>query len=277
MKKVRQGIQLDPSSVTKVIPNLEKYKCELLQIGGISPKNNLNEAKHDNRSIQKNWEPNEDMPICIRYLIELCKKDIEGSKGARVYYGSYMRKASTRLPPPTKDTISRFLFNIGSADKYVFDANVPNLDKIPSLAEMVKKKSGCDLPEKEIFISEDNMLQLGPATVSNYIVYVSSDPKIQKPATINTMNMHSTPKYLTLRVAKYHRVCIIIDILGTEDAVREASRQAETAIDQISKSDLQTIAKSLNPNANKDDEDKLTTREKVELQKVMKNVTSKQM
>ena len=276
--KSKQNLQIDPTRITKPIPNINDQLHEIIKVGGIHPKASLKEAKEDRRSFNKHWDSTEEdaeaLPDCLKKLVEVCKEIIEDPIGYRVYYGSYMRKAMTRFPPPTEDTISRFLFNIGNTDKYVFDGNVPALTKLPSLGEMIKRKTGCDLPEKDIMMPENHMIQLGSATLTNYIIYVSPDVKIERPATVNPFNMQKTKVGHTLRVARYHRICVIIDLLGEEETVVKAAKQAEDMVDRISSMDIQEIAKTINPNntPEEDKEEKLSKREQAELRKTMKNV-----
>lgn len=272
--KVRQGASVDPTRITQTIPNINTLRPDLVNIAKLYPYSDLKKAKDDKRSKLEHWETEDEIPSCIKTLVDLCKEEAEGAIGYRVYYGSFMRKSMMRLPPPTADTLSRFLFNINEKEKYIFDSDVPALDNLPSFSDMVEKKAGCRIPARDLFMEADQMLQLGPATTTNYKVYVHYDPKIERPQTINPSNMSSNKKSYTLRTARYHRITVIVDLLGAEEQVIAASRRAEEAVERLTAADIQHMTASLkNPNV-KNNEDKLSKKEQNDLQNIMREVQS---
>ncbi len=274
--KIRSGAPIDPTKITKTIPDIDNLRRALIQVGNIEPKANIREAKEDRRYVQKHWEHTDDnVPSCLETLVDMCKEEVDDPTGYRVYYGSYMRKAMTRLPPPTVDTISRFIFNVGSEDKYVFDSDVPALNNLPSFAELVKRKVGVNIPDRDIVMKADQMLQLGPAITTNYIIYVSPDPKIERPPTINVASRTMNKRQYSLRVAKYHRICVLIDLLGDEEQVRNASRQAEEAVNNIRPEDIQRITASIRNPKGESEGERLSKKEENELRNIMQTVTNK--
>jgi len=137
---------------------------------------------------------NDLIQACIH--AKLCASKVPSDASCRFYIGKYMRKSTTKIPPPNNDVVLRSIFNFNFDEIYTLD---------PKYIEDGKERDS-GLSKREVLVKKDMMEFLGPYTLAKYSIRVSSNTTQTKQA--NVLRGSGTVK---LRPSKYERITLVVD------------------------------------------------------------------
>lgn len=155
-------------------------------------------------------------------LIEYLKSDIKAPlpKDAKlsIQMGIYSRNSSTYMEAPMKTSALRILINLGHCETYYMNPEYKYKGNLVN--------SGLD--EKYLHLTANQYCILGPLNMSEYLIQVSSDPKIIIPAK-NVLESERA----TLRLKNYKRITIVIDYNVDVDVIDKLKNVAAESIAKI--------------------------------------------
>jgi len=142
---------------------------------------------------------------------KLASSNIPPDASCRFYIGNYMRKSTTKIPPPADDVSLRVIFNFGEDEIYTLDPNYRENGNA--------KNSGLD--QKDVYIGKNMLEMLGPYTMSKYTIKVSSNTtNTRKGAPIRGMSKNVTK----IRSANYNRITMVVDFWYPPEMVEKLNQ-----------------------------------------------------
>nr|QBK90584.1 MAG: hypothetical protein LCPAC104_00800 [Pithovirus LCPAC104] len=194
-------------------------------------------GKEDDRKFEKEYDllkNQKEIPKVIWILAKYGHNELKipYKSYCLVRVGLYMRKSRMMIPPPSKMTLCRIILNY-------------DYDEIYSLQEI--KPTNTEKKEwktyKELMIKKNTANILGPGNLSNYQIYIGSNPFI----TIKSENLDNPQANTrkTIRHSNYERITVILDYRCDEIKISKLLDIIDTGEIDMNDDSLKELAEKL--------------------------------
>jgi hypothetical protein len=148
-----------------------------------------------------------------------------------------MYRSKITIPSPVKNTVGRYLFNIGYGEVYDLERD-PTKPPSPMVDVMVQHVGYNILGGHSVFIPADHVIDLKSGYLSDYTININNNPPAHKPSG-NPFKMNQQPQPF-LRFPG-QKITIVIDVIG-EDDVEDGVKSLAAEMSQLSKNDIYKAA-----------------------------------
>lgn len=235
-------IETDADAMRKIWHNLSI-------ISDLKPHLKPEQNKADMRVYYKQYT-NEDnltgVPLGVfNRLLEKCDKhyDQDTSKFI-IHFHVGMKMGRTNIIAPPENCGARFIFNLGHGEIYFMEPSTESTGI--NINELVSKKTKInDIPDsRQIYLPANTYTHLGPRQLCNYTIQVRSPPPQFQPPSISPGDMRPVTNKRFIRINKYHRITVVIDILADMNNDK-ISQVVNSNLEKMNMRDMTKLANSV--------------------------------